>query len=133
MDTGMPQSPNVRAYLPLIVILLVMGWGGLFLLVNITQPTIWPRWLFFFMVVVGFTGLAMPAVVYLYQRFPSQPPPEQRVIVRQSMWAGVYVALMVWMSFGQVVNIGLAVLVLVGISVLEIILRLRERSFWRKP
>ena len=131
MDTGFDHPPTLRGFLPLIIILLVLGWGGLFLLVNTTQPTLWPRWLFFFLVVLGFTGLAMPAVVFMYQRFPSDPPPEQKVIVRQSLWAGIYVALMVWMSLGQVFNLGLAILVMVGIAVIEVFLRLRERSFWR--
>ena len=131
MDTGIDRPPSFRGFLPLIIILLVLGWGGLFLLVNTTQPTLWPRWLFFFLVVLGFTGLAMPAVVFMYQRFPSEPPPEQKVIVRQSLWAGIYVALMVWMSLGQVFNLGLAILVMVGIAVIEVFLRLRERSFWR--
>lgn len=133
MDSGMPDTPNVKTFLPLIVVLLVLGWGGLFVLVNLTTPTLWPRWLFFFMVVIGFTGLAMPAVVFLYNRFPPALPPEDKVIVRQSLWAGVYVALILWMSLGQVVNFGLALLCLVGISLFEIFLRVRENSLWRRP
>jgi hypothetical protein len=127
----MYRTPTVRAFLPLIVLLLVLGWGGLFVLVNLTEPTIGPRWLFYFLIVVAFTGLALPAVVYLHIRFPSEPPPEQKVIVRQALWVGVYVALLIWMSFGQVVSAGLALIFLVGFVVVEILLRLRERSFWR--
>lgn len=129
----MYQTPTVRAYLPLIVILLLMGWGGLFILLNMTQPTIWPRWLFFFLVVVGFTGLALPAAVYFNRRFPSDPPPAPKVMVRQSIWVGVYAALMIWMNFGQVVSFGLAVMFLVGFVGVEIFLRVRERSRWRRP
>ena len=131
MDTGIDRTPTIRGFLPLILILLVLGWGGLFVLVNSTQPTLWPRWAFYFLVMLGFTGLAMPAVVFLYHRFPSEPAPEQKVIVRQSSWAGIYIALMVWLGRGQVFNLGLAALVFVGITVIEVFLRLRERSFWR--
>lgn len=127
----MHRTPSVRAFLPLTVLLLVLGWGGLFVLVNMTQPTLWPRWVFFFLVVVAFTGLALPVVAFLHRRFPSEPPAEQKVVVRQALWAGVYVALLVWMNFGQVVSVGLAVVFLVGFIILEIILRLRERSIWR--
>lgn len=127
----MYRTPTVRAFLPLIVLLLVLGWGGLFVLVNMTDPTIGPRWLFYFLVVIAFTGLALPAVVYLHIRFPAEPPPEQKVIVRQALWVGVYVALLIWMSFGQVVSAGLALVFLVGFVGVEILLRLRERSFWR--
>jgi hypothetical protein len=73
----------------------------------------------------------LPVVAFLHRRFPSEPPAEQKVIVRQALWVGVYVALLVWMNFGQVVSVGLAVVFLVGFIVLEIILRLRERSIWR--
>lgn len=127
----MHRTPSVRSFLPLAVLLLVLGWGGLFVLLNMTQPTLWPRWAFFFLVVVGFTGLGLPVVAFLHRRFPSEPPAEQKVIVRQALWVGVYVALLVWMNFGQVVSVGLAVVFLVGFIILEIILRLRERSIWR--
>ena len=133
MDTEFNQTPSVRRFLPLIVILLVLGWGGLFLLMNTTQPNLGPRWMFFFLLVVGMTGLAMPGIVFLYKRFPSEASPDQRVIVRQSLWAGIYVALMIWLSLGQVFNYILALVVLAGIGVIEVFLRLRERSLWRRP
>ena len=127
----MHRTPTVRAFLPLIVLLLVLGWGGLYVLVNMSEPTLGPRWLFYFLIVVAFTGMALPVVVYLHLRFPSDPPPSQSVIVRQALWVGVYIALLVWMSFGQVVSAGLALIFLVGFIVVEILLRLRERSIWR--
>jgi len=129
----MYQAPRIRAFLPLIVILLLLGWGGLFILLNMTQPTIWPRWLFFFLVVVGCTGLALPVAVTLNRRFLSDPPPEPKVVVRQSLWFGIYAALMIWLNFGQVVSFGFAVLFLVGFTGVEVFLRLRERSRWRRP
>ena len=129
----MYRTPSVRAFLPLIVILLLLGWGGLFILMNMTQPTIWPRWLFFFLIVVAFTGVALPAAAYLHRRFPSEPAPNPGVMVRQSLWVGVYVALMIWMNFGQVVSVGLAMIFLVGFVGIEIFLRMRERSRWRRP
>ncbi len=128
----MSRTPSLRAYVPLIVIFLLLGWGGLFILLNVTQPTLWPRWLFFFLVVVAFTGLALPFVAAINYRV-SNNPPEAKVIVRQALWVGVYAALMVWMSFGQVVSIGLAILFLVGFLLIEVFLRLRERSIWRRP
>ncbi len=133
MDSGEDNIPSVRAYLPLTAILLMLGWGGLFLLMNFTQPTLWPRWFFFFLMVLGVTGIAMPGVVFVYQRFPSSQSPEQQVIVRQSLWAGIFVAVMIWISLGQVFNFTLAILGLIGITVIEVFLRLRERSIWRRP
>ncbi len=129
----MDRSPTVKSFLPLIVVLLLLGWGGLFILMNTTQPTLWPRWMFFFLVVVGFTGAALPVSVYLNQRFPSTPPVEAKVMVRQALWVGIYAAMLIWMNFGQVVNFGLAVLFLVGFAAVEVFLRMRESSFWRRP
>ncbi|MFN2145617.1 MAG: hypothetical protein ACK2T7_09715 [Anaerolineales bacterium] len=133
MDPDETQIPQIKSYLPLIFILVFVGFGGLFILFNMTQPTILPRWLFFFMVVVGVTGLAMPAVVFLYHRFPSGHIPGQGVIIRQSLWAGIFIALMIWLRLGQVFNLGVGLIVLVGITLLEIALRFGERSLWRKP
>jgi hypothetical protein len=129
----MQRSYNNRDFLPLTVILLILGWGGILLLMNGTQPTIGPRWLFFLLLVCAITGTALPFVVYLNQRFPTEPPPTSQTLVREALFLGVYVAILVWMKFGQVVNFGLAVLFLVGFVLLEVFLRLRESSFWRKP
>jgi hypothetical protein len=129
----MQRPHTIRDFLPLIVILLVLGWGGLLILMNGTQPTIGPRWLFFFLIVSAVTGTALPLVVYLNQRFPTEPPASARVLVREALFIGVYAAMLIWMQFGQVVNFGLAVLFLLGFVLLEAFLRLRESSFWRKP
>ncbi|MBN2043855.1 MAG: hypothetical protein JW757_02445 [Anaerolineales bacterium] len=133
MDAEHNQLPSIKSYLPLIVVLLFIGFGGLFLLFNLTEPTLWPRWLFFFMVVLGVTGLAMPVVLFIYHRFPTGHTPSQRVILRQSLWAGIYAAFMIWLSLGQVFKLGVAAIVFVGIVLLEIVLRFGERSFWRRP
>jgi hypothetical protein len=129
----MQRPHTIRDFLPLIVILLALGWGGLLILMNGTQPTIGPRWLFFFLVVSAVTGTALPLVVYLNRRFATEPPATARILVREALFIGVYAAMLIWMQFGQVVNFGLAVLFLLGFVLLEAFLRLRESSFWRKP
>jgi hypothetical protein len=129
----MQRPHTIRDFLPLIVILLVLGWGGLLILMNGTQPTIGPRWLFFFLIVSAVTGTALPLVVYLNRRFATEPPAAARVLVREALFIGVYAAMLIWMQFGQVVNFGLAVLFLLGFVLLEAFLRLRESSYWRKP
>ena len=129
----MQRPYSIRDFLPIIVILLIVGWGGILVLMNGTQPTIGPRWLFYVLFVSAVTGTALPFVVYLNQRFPTDPPVTSRVLVRESLFFGVYSSILVWMKFGQVVNFGLAVLFLLGFVLLEAFLRLRESSFWRKP
>jgi Flp pilus assembly protein protease CpaA len=129
----MQRSYTNRDFLPLIVILVIIGWGGVLLLMNGTQPTIGPRWLFYVLLVCAITGSALPFVVYLNQRFPTEPLASSQTLVREALFLGVYTAILVWMKFGQVVNFGLAVIFLIGFALLEAFLRLRESSFWRRP
>ncbi len=123
-------TPSPLAFLPTTVLLTVVGWGGLFLLLNSTEPTLWPRWLFFFLIVVGFTGLGLPLVSFLNHRFPSNPPARVQVIVRQALWVGVYASTLAWLQFGRVLNWALAILVGLAFFAIEWFLRLRERSQW---
>lgn len=129
----MDRSPSFRAFLPTIVTLIVLGWGGLLLMMNAVDPSVWPRWLFFFLVVVGLTGAALPAAVYLNQRFPSNPPASANVMVRQALWVGIYGATFLWLTVGQVISFSLAMIFLVGFAGIEVFLRIWEQSQWRRP
>ncbi len=123
-------TPSPLAFLPTTVLLTVVGWGGLFLLLNSTEPNLWPRWLFFFLIVVAFTGLGLPLVSFLNHRFPSDPPARVQVIVRQALWVGAYASTLAWLQFGRVLNWALAILVGLAFFAIEWFLRLRERSQW---
>ncbi|MDW7755401.1 MAG: hypothetical protein SCH68_09570, partial [Brevefilum sp.] len=88
MKTGTQKFLNT--FLPLSLVLTILGWGGLFLVLRATVPTLGPRWLFFFLGVIALTGPALPIVYFLNKRFPSDPPVEGMVILRQAMWVGVF-------------------------------------------
>lgn len=122
---------RVRDYLPTALILMISGWGGLFLLVNNTTPSGGTRWLFFFLGVIALTGLALPVMAFLNRRFPSTPPPTPAVIVRQAVWVGIYIPILLWLRIGRVVNLSLAILLAAGLILIEWLLRLRERSVWK--
>ncbi len=111
-------------------VLLLIGGGGLVLLVNFTLPTLWPRWLLFFLVICVFTGFALPIAALLNNRFPADPPARAQVILRQALWLGVYVATLVWLQFGRVLGFALALFVALILIVIEIVLRVRERNQW---
>ena len=129
----MEQSPSFKSFLPSIVILNLIGWVGLVVLMTSTKPTLWPRWLFFLLVVIACSGLALPATVYLNHRFPSKPPATAQVMVRQALWVGVYAATLFWLNYGQVLDFGLAMIFLIGFAAVEVFLRIWERSRWRRP
>ena len=128
MKTGTQNF--LRAFLPLSFVLTILGWGGLFLIIQSTVPTLGPRWLFFFLGVLALTGPAIPLVYFLNKRFPSDPPVEEMVILRQSLWVGVFGSTVAWLQLGRVLTIGLAA-ILAGVFVMiEFLLRLFERSRW---
>jgi len=129
----MKRTPAPSAYIPTTIALLTLGFGGLVVIMNSTDPLLGTRWLFFLLVVVAFTGLALPASAWLNYRFPSQPPAPSNVIVRQALWFGVYVSVISWLSYGRVINLGLAGIFLIGFTAIEIFIRMWELSKWRKP
>jgi hypothetical protein len=133
MQAMEPKQPAVRVrdYLPTALILMIGGWGGLFLLVNNTTPSGGTRWLFFFLGVIALSGSALPVMAFLNRRFPSTPPPTPAVIVRQAVWVGIYIPILLWLRIGRVVNLSLAILLAAGLILIEWLLRLRERSVWK--
>jgi hypothetical protein len=120
----------LSSFLPLSVVLTLIGWAGLIIVVQHTLPKLGPRWLFFFLSVVALTGPAIPITFYLNKRFPSDPPVEGLVIIRQALWFGVFGSTVVWLQLGRVLTPALA-LILAGVLILiEFLLRLFERSRW---
>lgn len=124
------EKKFLHTYLPLSITLTLLGWGGLFLVIRSTLPTLGPRWLFFFLGVLAVTGPALPIVFFLNKRFPSDPPVQGMVILRQALWVGVFGSTLAWLQLGRVLTPGLAA-ILAGVFVLiEFLLQLFERSRW---
>lgn len=129
MSTTRPASP--AAYFPTAAFLFVVGWGGWLYITNFTPPTLSPRWLFYFFIVVAVTGTALPVTAYLNHRFPNSPPVNTKVVMREALWFGIYSSTLLWLSFGRVYSITLAIILLLGLSAVEWLLRMRERSQWK--
>ena len=129
MDSN--TSPRVANFLPAAILLFISGWGGLIVLVVTTLPTVGPRWLFFFLCVLAVTGTMMPVTAFLNRRFPSTPPPTTMAIVRQALWFAIYVSALAWLQMGRVLNAALAILLAIGLGLIEFLLRLSEKSQWK--
>ncbi len=125
------SSPRVANFLPASILLFITGWGGLIALVISTLPTVGPRWLFFFLCVLAVTGTMMPVTAFLNRRFPSTPPPTTIAVVRQALWFAVYVSTLAWLQMGRVLNAALAILLAIGLGLIEFLLRLSEKSQWK--
>jgi len=125
-----PRYPSVIATG---LALSVIGWAGLFWIVINTFPTIPNRWLFFAFLQLALTGAALPFVRYLHQRFAARADTANNmvVIVRQSVWVGLFGAICLWLRIPRLLSIPLALIILAALVIIEFLFRLRERAQWR--
>ena len=113
------------------VLIAMIGWVGLFFLIQYTQPFLGPRWLFFFLLSMAVSGTALPIVYFLNIRFPQTPPASTNILVRQSVWFAIFFDLLAWLQLGRILNSILVVVIAIGIIVIENLIRLVERSRWQ--
>jgi len=127
------QQITFRAYLPSAITLILLGWGGLFLVLYFSLPFVWSRWGFFVLGIMALTGTALPIVYFLHLRFPEDPPAESNVIIRQSLWVGVYGATLAWLQLGRLVTLYVILGLAGGLVAIEYFIRLREKAGRRLP
>jgi len=60
----------------------------------------------------------------------STPPANSIVLIRQSIWVGVFFDLLAWLQLGRVLNPILALVLATGIIIIENLIRMAERSRW---
>jgi hypothetical protein len=128
---SLQSTPPVRFFIPASIFLIIIGWGGLAFLVLNTLPTVAPRWLFFFLLVLALAGTILPVVAFLNRRFPSLPPATPAVIVRQATWVGLFGATLAWLQMGRVLTMPMVLLLLIGLGLIEFLIRISERSQYR--
>lgn len=124
-------SPDYRSLMIAAVILAAVGWLGLIILINVTLPTVGPRWLFFFLWTSAVTGSTLPFIWLLHRRFTSHNPAPASTLLRQGLWAGLYAALCAWLQINRSLSLSLAIILAAGILTLEALLRVLDRSYRR--
>jgi hypothetical protein len=115
------------------LVLMLVGWGGLYLLITETLPYVWSRWGFFVLTLMAVTGTALPIVYFFHRRFPDETPLEAGVVVRQALWFGIYGATLAWLQLGRLVTVYIVLGLAGGLIAIEYFIRLRERSRWKPP
>jgi hypothetical protein len=128
------QEKRLPPFTPFLIPSLLMtflGGGGIVALMLYTRPLVWARWGLYALLFITLTGLALPVVYFFHLRFPSDPPPGVRVIVRQAQWAGVYGILLLWLRSGNLLTLWIGFGLAAGLLAIESLLRLRERSLWK--
>lgn len=113
--------------------LTILGFGGLYFIITQTLPFVPSRWAFFVFMFMGLTGIALPIVYFLHKRFPTEPPAESNVIMRQSFWVGVYGATLAWLQLGRLVTLNVMLVLAGGFIAAEYFIRLREKANRRPP
>lgn len=129
----MSEFPSFRPLILPSILLSFGGWGGIAALVFYTEPQVWMRWALFALLFMAMTGTALPLVYLFHLRFPSDPPPGLRVILRQAQWVGVYGLVLLWLRQGDLLTIWLTLGLAGGLLAIEWLIRLRERSLWKPP
>lgn len=124
------SSPTVKSTLPAAILLTVGGCFGLVYQIIYTLPTLWPRWRFFFFIVLAVTGISLPFIAFLNRRFPTRPEASRTVVVREASLVGIYAATLAWLQLGRVLTLGMVFLVAIGLILVEFLIRLREKGRW---
>jgi len=127
------QKNTFRNYLLSTLMLILVGWGGLFVTLYFLLPFVWSRWAFFVFGIMGLTGLALPIVYYFHKRFPGETPAEPNVIIRQALWVGVYGATLAWLQLGRLVTLYVILGLAGGLIAAEYFIRIREKANRRIP
>lgn len=127
------EQITFRSYLSSSITLILVGWGGLFLVLYFSLPFVWSRWGFFALAIMALTGTALPIVYFLHRRFPEDPPVEPNVIVRRSIWVGVYGATLAWLQLGRLVTLYVILGLAGGLIAAEYFIRVREKANRRPP
>ena len=125
------QPPTIRSTLLAALILALIGWGGLYELINTTRPAVGARWLFFFLGVLAVSGTALPLVAFINRRFQTDPPATIVIIVRQALWIAIYFSTLAWLQKGRILTPTLGIVLGLGIVAIEGLLRSRELSQWK--
>jgi hypothetical protein len=129
----MSKSLSFRPFILPTILLILGGWGGGAALVYFTKPLVWNRWALFALLFLALTGTALPILYFFHRRFPSNPPAEAHVIVRQAQWVAVYGLVLLWLRWGDLLTLWLTLGFAGGLLAIEWLIRLRERSRWNPP
>lgn len=108
----------------------VIGLGGLAFIFLTTEPTLGPRWLFFFLLTMAGAGIALP-LVYLFHRRTTRQYVSAKVIIREAIMFGIFLDLMAWLRIGRIASNLVAIILAGGLVLLEVFLRMAEKATFK--
>jgi hypothetical protein len=104
-----------------------VGWALLYQLVTTANPLAFPRWLFFILLYIAATGTALPFAWILNRRFTTGYLVSGGVMLRESMWMGLFVVIATWLQMIRTLNLATGFFLALSMIVIEGFLRMRER------
>ena len=125
------SSPSVRSVIPLTLVLSIPGLIWLIYLMTSTLPSLGNRWMFFAASVLVVSGLSLPLIAYLNRIIQPFGSANFESVVRESTTLGLYIGILLWLNKGQVLSLGLALILAIGFILVELLIRLRNRSQWQ--
>ena len=112
------------------LILSILGLGGLAFIILFMEPTLGPRWLFFFFLTIAGTGAALPVVYIIQRRIANQYVPPS-VIIREALLFGVFLDVLAWLQIGRISNDLITLLLAGGLVIFEVFLRMAEKATFK--
>jgi hypothetical protein len=110
------------------ILLIIVGYAGLYIIITTQIPRVGPRWIFFVCLFIAVAGTVMPVIRYLNVRFTpvGKRLPNGGIIVRQSAWVGLFVVTCFWLQIPRVLSLPIMFFLALALVIIEIFLRSRE-------
>ena len=112
------------------LILSLLGLGGLAFIIFLLEPTLGPRWMFFFFLTIAGTGIALPLVYLIQRRIASQYVPPS-VLIREALLFGVFLDILAWLQIGRITSDLIVLLLAGGLVLFEVFLRMAEKATFK--
>ena len=112
------------------IFLTILGGGGLTFIFMFLKPTLGPRWMFFFFLSIIGAGIALPFCYLIQRRFANQVV-AGKVLIREAILFGVFLALVAWLQLGRVLTNLIIVIIAIGFVLLEMLLRMAEKATFK--
>jgi len=112
------------------VFLTILGGGGLAFIFIFYEPTLGPRWMFFFFLTIIGAGIALPISYLIQRRFANQVI-LSKVLIREAIFFGVFLALIAWLQLGRILTNLIIILISIGFILIEMLLRMAEKATFK--
>jgi len=112
------------------VFLTILGGGGLAFIFIFYEPTLGPRWMFFFFLTIIGAGIALPISYLIQRRFANQVI-LSKVLIREAIFFGVFLALIAWLQLGRILTNLIIILISIGFILIEMLLRMAENATFK--